>query len=124
MAKALENHQASHVQHRDWRKAMSDNIAYALLVYTGLQIFVTMHAIKSLANGSILPYLSLVVLVAAIIPACRRFERRWESLDDEHAHDPALRSYYRRDQFLLWLLALGLPFLLTGLFMAAERILA
>jgi hypothetical protein len=26
----------------DWRKRMSDNIAYALLVYTGLQIFVTM----------------------------------------------------------------------------------
>ncbi len=28
----------------DWRRKMSDNVAYALLVYTGLQIFVTMSA--------------------------------------------------------------------------------
>jgi hypothetical protein len=105
---------------RDWRKRMSDNIAYALLVYTGLQIFVTMHAIQDIASGSILPYLSLVVLVAAIIPACRRLERRWEAIDDEHAADPALRPLYRRDQALLWALAIGLPFLLTGLFRIAE----
>ena len=31
----------------DWRRKMSDNIAYALLVYTALQIFVTMGALKS-----------------------------------------------------------------------------
>ncbi len=31
----------------DWRKKMSDTIAYALLVYTGLQIFVTMQALHA-----------------------------------------------------------------------------
>jgi len=99
----------------DWRRKMSDHIAYALLAYTGLQIFVTMGSLKS-EGGSLLPYLALIILVAAIIPACRRFENRWNRLSDEQAHDPALAPYYRRDRLMLWLLAIGLPFVLTGLF--------
>lgn len=99
----------------DWRRKMSDNIAYALLVYTGLQIFVTMGALKS-EGASLLPYLALIVLVGAIIPACRRFERRWNRLTEDQAHDPAMTSYFRRDRLALWLLAIGLPFALTGLF--------
>ena len=105
----------AHGRPLDWRKRMSDNIAYALLVYTGLQIFVTMGALK--ANGpSLLPYLALVILVIGIIPACRRFERRWNRLSDEQAADPALARYYRHDRLLLWVLAIGLPFLITGAF--------
>jgi hypothetical protein len=99
----------------DWRRKMSDNIAYALLVYTGLQIFVTMGALKS-EGGSLLPYLALVILVGAIIPACRRFERRWNRLSEDQAHDPAMIAYFRRDRLMLWALAIGLPFALTGLF--------
>jgi hypothetical protein len=99
----------------DWRRKMSDNIAYALLVYTALQIFVTMGALKA-QEGSLLPYLALIVLVGAIIPACRRFERRWNRLSDEQAADPSFASYYRRDRLALWLLAIGLPFALTALF--------
>ncbi len=99
----------------DWRRRMSDNVAYALLVYTVLQIFVTMSALKS-EGMSLLPYLALVVLVGAIIPACRRFERRWNRLSDDQAADPALARYYRRDRLALWLLAIGLPFALTALF--------
>ncbi len=99
----------------DWRRRMSDNIAYALLVYTGLQIFVTMGALKA-EGGSLLPYLALIILVVAIIPACRRFERRWNRLSDEQAHDHMFASQFRRDQFVLWLTAIGLPFVLTGLF--------
>lgn len=99
----------------DWRRRMSDNIAYALLVYTGLQIFITMGALKG-EGQSLLPYLALVILVVAIIPACRRFERRWNRLTDAQAADPALGIYYRRDRLALWLLAIGLPFVLTGVF--------
>ena len=99
----------------DWRRKMSDHIAYALLVYTGLQIFVTMGALKA-EGGSLLPYVALIILVAAIIPACRMFERRWNRLSDTQAHDPALAPFYKRDRMLLWLMAIGLPFLLTGLF--------
>ena len=99
----------------DWRKRMSDNIAYALLVYTSLQIFVTMGALRS-EKASLLPYLALVVLVVAIIPACRRFERRWNRLTDIQAADPSFASYFRRDRLWLWLLAIGLPFAITGVF--------
>lgn len=106
----------------DWRRAMSDNIAYALLVYTGLQIFVTVHALKE-GSASMLPYLALIVLVAAIIPACRAFERRWVALDDAEAADPALKPAFRRDQLALWALAIGLPFILTGFFKLLATIL-
>src|SRR5579863_2343346 len=95
----------------DWRKRMSDTIAYALLVYTALQIFVTMNALKT-EGGSLLPYLALIILVAAIIPSCRRFERRWNRLDTAQAADPALARAFRRDQLLLWGLAIGLPFVI------------
>lgn len=99
----------------DFRRKMSDHIAYALLVYTALQIFVTIGALKA-SGESLLPYLALIILVIAIIPACRRFEARWNRLTDEQAHDPALQPFYRRDLMGLWALAIGLPFALTGLF--------
>ncbi len=107
---------------KDWRKRMSDNVAYALLAYTTLQIFVTMQALKG-EGGSILPYLVLVLLVGAIIPACRRFERRWMELPDTLAFEPSLKGKFRRDQLVLWLLAIGLPFLLTALFTAIGRMI-
>lgn len=102
----------------DWRKGMSDNVALALVVYTALQIFVTVHAMQD-GLPNILPYLALILLVAGIIPACRWFERRWRDISDEAAHDPALRGAYRLDQLALWALAIGLPFLITGLFKLA-----
>lgn len=99
----------------DWRKRMSDNTAYALLVYTALQIFVTMGALEG-NSGSLLPYFALIILVAGIIPACRRFEKRWGRLSETQAHDPQFAAWFRRDQILLWALAIGLPFLITGIF--------
>ncbi|MEC7162067.1 MAG: hypothetical protein VXW57_09690, partial [Pseudomonadota bacterium] len=90
---------------RDWRKAMSDNVALALLVYTGMQIFMTVGAMKQ-GVSSIVPYLALVVLVAGISPACRWFERRWSHLSDDDAADIALKPAFRRDQILLWVLAI------------------
>ncbi|MEC9109622.1 MAG: hypothetical protein VX390_03750 [Pseudomonadota bacterium] len=99
----------------DWRKAMSDNVALALLVYTGMQIFMTVGAMKQ-GVSSIVPYLALVVLVAGIIPACRWFERRWSHLSDDDAADIALKPAFRRDQILLWVLAIGLPAVLTAFF--------
>ncbi|MBO9519655.1 MAG: hypothetical protein J7493_16465 [Porphyrobacter sp.] len=101
---------------------MSDHVAYALLVYTGLQIFVTMGALKS-GHSSILPYFALIVLVAAIIPACRMFEQRWDGLSDNDAANPELADRFKRDRLILWLCALGLPFVLTGLFKVAYTFL-
>lgn len=99
----------------DWRKSMSDNVAFALIVYTGLNIFLTVDAIKETGLRS-LAMVCLVLLVAGIIPACRKFEKSWRELPDSIAHDPALAGKYRRDQIKLWLLALGLPFGLTAVF--------
>lgn len=107
----------------DWRKRMSDNVAYALLVYTALQIFVTMGAMHN-KGGSMLPYFALVILVAAIIPACRRFEKRWARLSDEQAADPQFSRFYRRDQLWLWALAIGLPLAISGLFVGLARLFA
>ena len=106
----------------DWRRKMSDNVAYALLVYTGLQIWVTMGTLKN-GSGSILPYFALILLVAAIIPGCRMFEKRWSSLSNSEAANPELRDRFRRDQILLWLCAIGLPFALTGLFLGIAAFL-
>ena len=94
---------------------MSDHVAYGLLAYTALQIFVT---VKALAEGSstALPYLALIVLVAGIIPVCRWFEKRWAVLSDAEAADPALAGEFRRDVTALWLMAIGLPFGLTLIF--------
>ncbi len=99
----------------DWRKRMSDNVAWTLLVYTALQIFVTMGALHA-RGTSLMPYFALVVLVVAIIPACRRFERRWAKLDDVQAADPAMSRYFSRDLLLLWAMAIGLPFAVTAMF--------
>jgi hypothetical protein len=101
----------------DWRKQMSDTVAYALLVYTALQILVTMHAMTD-DGAAMLPLFALVVLVAGIIPLFRHYERHWERLDDAAAADPARRPLFRRDQLSVWLFAIGLPFAITALFKA------
>ncbi len=117
MAKAWDRMFAAvHSQHKplDWRKRMSDHIAWALLVYTGLQIFVTMGALKG-ESASLLPYFALIMLVVAIIPACRRFERRWNRLSDAQAADPAFARYFRHDRLMLWAAAVGLPTIIAGM---------
>jgi len=118
MNEALNRITAAPVVRRgvDWRKRMSDHVAYALLIYTGLQIFVTMTALKTDHGGSILPYFALVVLVAAIIPGARWLEGRWSALDETKAFDPDLASAFKRDRLGLWLCAIGLPFGLTAIF--------
>ena len=103
---------------RDWRKGMSDTVAYSLLVYTGLHIFVTVGAIQE-TGAKLLAMFALVVLVFGVIPLWRRFERRWSTLSDAQAHDPAYANAYRRDQIKVWALAIGLPIGLTALVKAA-----
>ena len=105
----------------DWRQKMSDHVAYALLVYTGLQIFVTVTVLKS-GQGSILPYFALVILVAAIVPAYRLIDHRWRSLDERTAADPALAERFRRDVAVLWLGAAGVPLALAVTFKGAAAL--
>jgi hypothetical protein len=118
MAKALwESSVERTVKGRDatvWKRKMSDNVAYALLVYTGLQIYSTMGALSS-EHGSILPYFGLVLLVVAVIPGCRLFEQRWERLAATDATHDELKPLFIRDIVKLWVAAIGLPFLVTGI---------
>lgn len=116
-SQALSKGRASKIRARDWRRSMSDHVAYGLLAYTTLQIFVTVKALSEGSSG-LLPYLALVVLVAGIIPVCRWFEKRWAVLDDAQAADPAFAVPFRRDVMALWALAIGLPFALTLTFKA------
>ena len=45
MANLTKQRSADTHRVRDWRKAMSDHVAYALLVYTGITIFGTVKAL-------------------------------------------------------------------------------
>ena len=118
MAKALKQ---AHIrngfdaQGSIWERRISNHIAYALLVYTGLQIFVVMGAMKGLGS-TILPYFGLVVLVGLIIPACRRFEKRWFLLANSELSESSLALRYRTDRLAIWALAIGLPFAFVALF--------
>ncbi|MXP42285.1 hypothetical protein GRI75_11605 [Altererythrobacter soli] len=114
LLEAAVRRSAHHRKAVDWQRKMSDHIAYALLVYTGLQIFVTMGALDT-NHGSILPYFGLVLLVAAIIPGCRLFEKRWERLAASDAPPERLAPLFTRDRLILWAAAIGLPFLVTGM---------
>ena len=125
MDKALREHSGAQKRGAaklDWRRKMSDHVAYGLLVYTGLQIFVTMSALKA-GQGSILPYFALIVLVVGIIPGCRMFERRWEALSDSEAANPELADRFKRDRLLVWLFAISLPLVLTAIFKGVEALL-
>lgn len=117
MVKTTQASAARPAKPLDWRRSISDHVAYALLVYTTLQIFFTVHALNEGASGAI-PYLALIVLVAGIIPVWRWFEARWRDLDDEQAANPEHAEAFRRDIMALWALAIGLPLGLTLLFKA------
>lgn len=92
-----------------WEKRISNHVAYALLAYTGLQIFVVMGAVKG-DGMSILPYLGLVVLVGLVIPLCRRVEKRWQILARSDRSDASLMQTFKADRLGIWLFAIGFPF--------------
>jgi len=100
-----------------WDKKMSNNCAFALLTYTLLQIFFVMGAIET-RGMSIAPYFGLVVLVAIIIPFCRKYEQRWQKMADRGLTEQSLAAKFRKDQIILWTLALILPFVFVALFKA------
>lgn len=122
---AASGNRASAAKPKTWSQRMSNHIAYALLAYTALQIFVVMQEMKG-GSHSTLPYLGLVLLVAIVIPACRRFEKRWERFDAnmKSIGEHELASIYRRDVLGLWLTAIGMPFAIAGLWAVGAAALA
>jgi len=122
-------HKSAHKSDRDdlletsvrWDKKMSNNCAGALLVYTLMQIFFVLRFIKT-EGMTIAPYFGLVLLVAVIIPFCRKYEKRWENMASMGLTPESLAARFRKDQIILWVLALGLPFVFVGLILVIGEI--
>lgn len=113
MAKA---ERAAHTRaHKSYAKRISDHVAVGLVVYTLALIFVTSPAMES-KGTSILPYFMLVIFVAMVIPACRKMERRWETLEASELSDGGLETRFAIDRATLWLAAIGIPVILSVIF--------
>ena len=111
MAKA---HSVQHSRsHMSCAKRMSTHIAYALVVYTLLLIFIVSPELET-KGMAIWPYLALVAQVGAVIPVCRNIERRWQALDAGNSGE--LEGRLKFDDVKLWAGAVGMPVLLMLLF--------
>lgn len=112
MAKAKEAHLRTY---KSYSKRMSDHVAFALVVYTLMLIFLVTPTIES-SGTSIFPYFVLVVFVGAVIPLCRNLERRWQALDASASAGDGLESLYVADRLKLWAAAIAIPVVLAVLF--------
>ena len=97
---------------RGFAKRMSDHIAYALVVYTLMLIFVVSPTMES-EGTSIFPYFMLVLLVALAIFPCRNLDHRWQRLDESHPDGAGLTGKYWTEKVSLWAAAIGMPLLLA-----------
>lgn len=100
---------AGHATHQQASKSCAkricNEVAYALVVYTMMLIFVTSPALH-FGDMSILPYFMLVVLVALAIPFLRGLERKWQAI--EAAGGSAVDGFMA-DRVKLWAFAIGMP---------------
>lgn len=101
--------------YKSYSKRMSDHVAFALVVYTLMLIFLVTPTIES-SGTSIFPYFVLVLLVGAVIPACIRLERRWQVLDSGSHPGYDLQPAYLADRVKLWAAAIAIPGFLAVLF--------
>lgn len=119
---ATDGARASRIE--DAHKRISNAVAYGLMVYTALQIFLTMRALEE-ADNTLLPMLALVALVGAIIPLYRRLEKRWDTTAAALADDPpALAQALTRARLTIWALSIGLPLLVTVLIKGLVALIA
>lgn len=87
---------------------MSNNLAAALITFAGLQIFV-ISAVVATGATTLLYHIGIAVLIAAVIPAARNLERRWETLSQSGLSGHGLAVRFRMDQLKLWTATLLLP---------------
>lgn len=88
-----------------YSKRISTHIAYALVVYTLMLIFLVSPTLEG-SGTEIWPYFLLVALVAAVILPCRNIERHWQKLDDRGAD---LEMHFTMARLKVWLSAIGIP---------------
>lgn len=105
MAKAERVHM--HVG-KSYSKRMSDHVAYALVIYTLMLIFLVTPTMET-DGTSIFPYFLLVLFVAAVIPAAHGLEKRWQALQAGDNGDGSLDGRFAADRIKLWVAAIGIP---------------
>lgn len=111
MAKAEH---AKIVSHKSYSKRMSDNVAFALVIYTLMLIFVVTPSMES-EGTSIFPYFMLVVFVGLVISPCHGLERRWQALQNNASGDGMLDSRFNIDRAILWFGAIGIPVIIAAI---------
>ena len=97
---------------KGFAKRINDHIAFALVVYTLMLIFVVTPSVET-KGMSIFPYFLVVLLVAMVIPFFRRFESKWAKLEKSELGINSLKTRFAIDRIQLWMIAFGVPFLLS-----------
>lgn len=85
-------------------KRMSSHLAYALVVFAILQIFVV-----AMTGGSLLLHLGIIIAIAGFALAARQLERRWQALEQSAVPAPVLATRFRGDLLQLWAASLLSP---------------
>jgi hypothetical protein len=114
MARAEYRQNSEHTQRpqKTYAKRMSDNIAFAMVAYTLMLIFMVTPKLES-TGTSIFPYFILVMLVGCAIPYGHKLERRWDMLSSSELSQSGLNTRFAIDRIILWLAAIGVPFMLS-----------
>ncbi len=97
-----------------WDKKMCGQVAWALVIHTLLLIFFVTTKMES-DSISIMPYFALVLMVAVYVVIGRWFDRRWRVLANSELSNTSLGLRYRLDVTMVWLTAIGIPFLWAAL---------
>lgn len=90
----------------NYRRRISNHIAFGLVTFAMLQIFVVASH-----GGLLLANLGVILVIAASIPGARSLERRWELLASGGLPSAGLATRYRRDVLTIWMVDLLVPFL-------------
>jgi hypothetical protein len=106
------NHEHTQRLQKSFAKRMSDNIAFAMVAYTLMLIFMVTPKLES-TGTSIFPYFILVFLVGCAIPYGHKLERRWDMLSASELGTSGLNTRFAIDRIILWIAAIGVPFLLS-----------
>ncbi len=98
----------------NYGKRITSHIAYALVLYTLMLIFMVTPALDA-GSMAIWPYFLLVALVGAVILPCRSLEKRWHKIDQSYPNG-GQDARFGFEKILLWLAAIGLPLALMAIF--------
>jgi len=102
--------------HDRWKRRISNHAAAALLVFTLLHI-VCVTAASGYTGARWVSFLGIALLVLVVIPAISKIEARWEALTRQPLGPAEIVTHFRRERRRLWLAAVTMPFVWTGLFL-------